>query len=81
VDVKVDEAGQHQPVSGVDDLLPGPGREAVTELEDAVAVETHVATPVKPLGRVDDGAAPDQHAGAPVARSIADPPRAMAGRS
>jgi hypothetical protein len=77
VDVKVDEAGKHQPIAGVDDLLPGSGREPVPELEDAVAVQPDVAAPVKPLTRVDDDAATDQHAHASAARSIGGPSRAM----
>ena len=79
--MKVDEAGQHQPVAGIDDLLARTGGERVAELDDPAFGDAQVAAAVKPLTRVDDGAAPDQHARASVERSTGGRTRTIAGRS
>jgi hypothetical protein len=81
VDVKVDEAGQHQPVAGIDHLLGGARGERIAELDDPAPVEAEIATSVKPLVRVDDGATADQHAGASMGRSTSGRARVIAGRS
>ena len=69
--VEIDEPGEHQPVSGVDDLLARPRREPVAQLEYPVDVQSDVPADVETLARVDDRTAADQHLSAQARRSSA----------